>query len=218
MSRSVEPQSNPHGQGEAKHCHDGAGSEHDYRGHARELPAQLNGRLVSWCLPPRGAGATEYRVAASAGRGYGSDMRYVCEAGERTWFQIETEAEAAAESKLMNHAVEKHFREAKAEAATSYVPPDGPVFEQNIGLAAHVSRVMPTFLTLRDAEGNGLATAMIPRRGLAPPRPIVVGRGNTDPYPEHGDAIRRLGEHLGLTLDRGRCFPYAGRQQSISRR
>jgi hypothetical protein len=38
--------------------------------------------------------------------------------------------------------------------------------------------------------------------------PIIVGPGNSDPYPEHGDAIRALGSHFGLTLDRARCYPY----------
>ena len=34
-------------------------------------------------------------------------MRFVCDAPDRTtWFQIETEAEAALESDLMQHAVE----------------------------------------------------------------------------------------------------------------
>src|SRR3954452_14052155 len=40
-------------------------------------------------------------------------MRFVCDAPHgQAWFQIETEAEAALESDLMNHAVEKHFRQA----------------------------------------------------------------------------------------------------------
>ena len=39
-------------------------------------------------------------------------------------------------------------------------------------------------------------------------RPIVVGADNNDPYPEHGEAIRELGEHYSLTLDPGRCYPY----------
>jgi hypothetical protein len=141
-------------------------------------------------------------------------MRYVCEAGEKTGFQIETEVEAAAESKLMNHTVEKHFMRAKGEASASYVPPDAPHFEQNIGLTAHTERVMPMFFTLRDADGNGLATAMVPRRAAQASSiasPIVVGRLNTDPYLEHREAIHRLGEHLGVTLDRGRCFPYGRR-------
>ncbi|WP_244610325.1 hypothetical protein [Microvirga pakistanensis] len=69
---------------------------------------------------------------------------------------------------------------------------------------------MPVFLTLRDAEGNGLATAMLPPRGRNDPsfKIIVVGPENRDPYPDHGEAIRKLGEHFGLSLDRSRCYPY----------
>jgi hypothetical protein len=40
-------------------------------------------------------------------------------------------------------------------------------------------------------------------------RAIVVGPGNSDPYPRHGDAIEALGKHLGMSLPRERCFPYA---------
>ena len=48
-------------------------------------------------------------------------MQFVCDAdGQKTWFRIETEAEAAQESQLMSHAVEKHFRRAHEEAAQSY--------------------------------------------------------------------------------------------------
>ena len=32
--------------------------------------------------------------------------------------------------------------------------------------------------------------------------------GNADPYPEQGDAIRALGQHYGMTLERARCYPY----------
>ena len=39
-------------------------------------------------------------------------------------------------------------------------------------------------------------------------KPIIVGFDNSDPYPEHGDAIRVLGRHYGLTLDPARCYPY----------
>ena len=143
-------------------------------------------------------------------------MQYVCDAaGRKTWFRIETEAEAARESEMMRHAVEKHFRRAQELASQAYKPTPGPLVEQDIGRAAHVRRTMPVFLTLRDAEGNALATAM-----LSPPRlqaarrddlacsPIVVGPGNGDPYPEHGEAIRDLGRHFALTLDRARCYPY----------
>ena len=138
-------------------------------------------------------------------------MQFVCDAaGQKTWFRIETEAEAAQESELMRHAVEKHFRQAYERAAQTYTPPPGPYVEQDIGRAAYIRRTMPMFLTLRDAAGNALATAMLPPQGREDRAfsPIIVGPGNSDPYPEHADAIRDLGRHFGLTLDRGRCYPY----------
>ena len=138
-------------------------------------------------------------------------MQYVCDAPEgKTWFRIETEGEAARETDLMGHAVEKHFRKARDEATATYVPRPVPYVEQEIGLRTHLESVMPTFLTLRDAEGNGLATAMLPPQGRNDRsfRPIVVGPKNVDPYPQHGQAIETLGEHFGLTLDRARCYPY----------
>jgi hypothetical protein len=140
-------------------------------------------------------------------------MRYVCDAGPNAWFEIETEAEAALESQLMAHAVEKHFAQAFAAARASYVPPVGPFVEQDIGLKAHIRRAMPKFFTLRDPDGNGLATAML-RSSSAPPSAlpgIVVGQGNSDPYPEYAGAIRTLGEHFGVELDRRRCYPYSHR-------
>ncbi|MBW8271377.1 hypothetical protein [Caldovatus aquaticus] len=138
-------------------------------------------------------------------------MRFVCDAaGRKTWFLIETEAEAAQESQLMRHAVEKHFRRAYEQAAQAYRPTPGPYIEQDIGRAAHIRRTMPMFLTLRDEEGTALVTAMLPPTGREDRGfdPIIVGQGNGDPYPEHGDAIRDLGQHFGLSLDRIRCYPY----------
>jgi hypothetical protein len=138
-------------------------------------------------------------------------MRFVCDTAERkAWFRIETEAEAARESELMRHAVEKHFRRAYEQASQAYRPAPGPFVEQDIGRAAHILRAMPVFLTLRDGDGTALATAMLPPAGRADPAcsPMVVGPGNGDPYPEHGDAIRDLGAHFGLPLDRARCYPY----------
>ena len=69
---------------------------------------------------------------------------------------------------------------------------------------------MPLFLTLRDAEGKGLATAMLPPDGKDERsfKPIIVGPANADPYVQHGEAIAKLGRHYGLTLDPARCFPY----------
>jgi hypothetical protein len=138
-------------------------------------------------------------------------MQFVCDAQHKTWFRIETDAEAISESQAMAHAVEKYFRQAREQAAKSYVPPRASHFvEQNIGLKAHIQRVMPIFLTLRDAEGTPLATAMLPPAGQGAEsfRPIIVGHGNSDPYPEHGEAIERLARHYGLTLDPARCYPY----------
>jgi hypothetical protein len=123
-------------------------------------------------------------------------MRYVCDApGGETWFRIETEPEAVKE---------------KEKAAQSYQPPSKTFFEQEIGLKAHLQREMPLFLTLRDSEGNALATAMLPPAGRDDRtfRSIVVGPGNGDPYPEHGEAIKALASHLGIALERERCYPY----------
>ena len=139
-------------------------------------------------------------------------MQFVCDAPpNKTWFRIETEGEAALESRAMNHAVEKFFKQAYEHAAKTYVPPrSAPYIEQNIGLKAHIQRVMPMFLTLRDPEGKALVTAMLPPLGKDERsfKPIIVGFDNSDPYPEHGDAIRQLGRHFGLTLDAARCYPY----------
>ena len=143
-------------------------------------------------------------------------MRFVCDAANgKAWFRIETEAEAARESELMRHAVGKHFRRAQEQASQSYRPAPGPFVEQDIGREAYIRRTMPVFLTLRDGEGTALATAMLPPQRLqAAGRddvaicPMVVGPGNSDPYPEHGEAIRDLGEHFGLALNRARCYPY----------
>ncbi|MBX9700041.1 MAG: hypothetical protein K2X74_11435 [Acetobacteraceae bacterium] len=138
-------------------------------------------------------------------------MQFVCDAPDgTTWFRIETELEAARESELMSHAVEKHYRRAQDAAAQSYEPGPVPFIEQDIGRAGHIRRTMPRFLTLRDENGTALVTAMLPPAGGGDPefRPIVVGPGNADPYPEHAEAIAALGRHVGLTLDRARCYPY----------
>jgi hypothetical protein len=138
-------------------------------------------------------------------------MQYVCDAPDgKTWFRIETVEEAAKESALMNHAVEKHFRQQWDTAATSFKPASTVYIEQNIGLKSHVQREMPLFLTLRNSDGDGLATAMLPPTGKDKSgfRIIIVGPGNSDPYTEHDSAIRALGTHFGITLDRDSCYPY----------
>lgn len=138
-------------------------------------------------------------------------MRHVCDAPQgKTWFRLESEAEAEAESNVMRHAVEKYFRREQEKATQSFRPKSTVFFEQEIGLREHVQREMPLFLTLRDDDGVPLATAMIPpvgrdERGF---RSIIVGPANADPYPLHADAIRTLAEHFRIALDRARCYPY----------
>ncbi|WP_201838017.1 hypothetical protein [Microvirga zambiensis] len=139
-------------------------------------------------------------------------MQFICDTpGGKSWFRIETEGEAAFESDAMSHAVEKHFHLAWEAAVDSYRSSGRSFVEQNIGLKDHVRRVMPLFLTLRDPEGSTLATAMLPPGGQYDPsfRIIIVGRENRDPYPEHEGAIAMLGQHFGLNLDRGHCYPYS---------
>jgi len=138
-------------------------------------------------------------------------MQYVCDAGTATWFRIETLGEAVLESQAMNHAVERFFRDAYDKAAASFVPPKSlAAFEQRIGLKAHVQRSMPRFLTLRDKDGAALVTAMLPPEGQDARgfRPVIVGPANADPYPAYGAAIKALADHVHLTLDPARCYPY----------
>ncbi len=138
-------------------------------------------------------------------------MQFVCDGPNGTWFRIETEGEAMQESQLMGHSVEKYFHEAAAAAADSFVPPPtSRPFEQKIGLKEHVQKKMPVFLTLRDRDGTGLVTAMLPPAGRDERsfRPIVVGPNNADPYTKHAEDIKALARHYGLTLDPARCFPY----------
>lgn len=136
-------------------------------------------------------------------------MEYVCDApGDLTWFRLVTDGEATAESVAMRHAVDKHFRRERERAAESFQPLTTVFIEQDIGKEAHIQRAMPLFLTLRNQDGDPLVTAMLPPRGKGGGTCIIVGPGNADPYPAHADAIRALGEHFGLTLDRAHCYPY----------
>ena len=139
-------------------------------------------------------------------------MRHVSDTADRkTWFRLETDLEADQESALMGHGVHKHFQRARECAAQSYKPSAAVYVEQNIGLEAHIQKVMPLFLTLRDSDGNGLATAMLPPGGVPDGgfRKIIVSVSNSDPYPDHEEAIRALAAHFGLTLDRESCYPYS---------
>jgi hypothetical protein len=151
------------------------------------------------------------RIHAGPEAMLGGGMRYACDApGGKTWFRIETESEAVGESEIMRHAVEKYFRKEQDKATQSFRPISNVFFEQEIGLKAHIQREMPLFLTLRDGDGNPLASAMLPPNGRDDRnfRIIIVGFENADPYPEHCLAIEALGKHFDLVLDRLRCFPY----------
>ncbi len=139
-------------------------------------------------------------------------MKFVCDGPNgTTWFRVETEAEAEREAALMEHAVAKHFRRAMDAATVSYKPTSTVYIEQNIGLAAHLQKVSPLFLTLRENDGTALVTAMLPPQGekQAGFRFIIVGAKNGDPYDGHHDAIAALDQHFGLPLDRADCFPSA---------
>lgn len=141
-------------------------------------------------------------------------MKFVCDApGGRTWFRLETEAEADAESELMRHAVAKFFRRERERAIAAWRPPaTAPAIERDIGLKDFIARTMPLFLTLRDDEGDGLATAMLPPEKSEAPesfRIIIVGPANSDPYEAHADAIAALAQRLGVPLPRDVCYPYS---------
>jgi hypothetical protein len=139
-------------------------------------------------------------------------MEFICDApGNKSWFRIETEAEAAADSLSMNHAVEKFFLAEEEKAVRKYRSSEPGFVEREIGLKAHLLRSMPMFLTLRDSLGRPLATAMLPPNGResATFRPIIVGSANSDPYPAHHGAIEALSRHYLIALERVRCFPYA---------
>ncbi len=50
-------------------------------------------------------------------------MKYICDAPDKkTWFRLETEAEADRESELMDHAVAKHYRREREKAMGGFKP------------------------------------------------------------------------------------------------
>ena len=67
-------------------------------------------------------------------------MKFVCDApGGKTWFRIETSAEAMRESEIMGHSIEKHFAKARENAARSFTPASS-----SANLYAHVvNRLSP---------------------------------------------------------------------------
>lgn len=138
-------------------------------------------------------------------------MRFVVDAPNgKSWWRLETEAEAAQESQMMRHAVEKYFCLEREKATHSFQPASKTFIEQEIGLKAHIQKEMPLFISLRDQDGNAYVTAMLPPGGKDVPsaRIIIVGPQNSDPYVGENEAIETLGKHFGLTLARDRCYPY----------
>lgn len=129
----------------------------------------------------------------------------------KTWFRIETEAEAIAEASAMRHAVDQYFIRAQEQARASYRPVDAQGIERDIGLKSHIARSMPLFLTLRADDGEALVTAMLAPDGRVERgfRVIIVGPNNADPYPLQGEAIAALAAHFDQKLERERCYPYA---------
>jgi hypothetical protein len=138
-------------------------------------------------------------------------MRFVCDTGENTWFEIETEGEAALESELMAHAVQKHFCQAYAAARASYVPSVGPFVEQEIGLKDHIRRAMPRFFTLRDPEGNGLTTAMLRLSCAADSRTPAIIELDPEMLPKLSNCTALFRVRIGIAgaHDRARCYPYS---------
>jgi hypothetical protein len=141
-------------------------------------------------------------------------MQYVCDApGQKTWFRIETESEAALESQAMHHALEAHFqRERQAAIATYHPPRTLNNIEKNIGLDAHVAHAMPRFLSLRDNAGTPLASAMLPpAKACGTLRPTIVGPAYADAYVAQDDAIAALEKTVGMSLRRERNNPFESR-------
>jgi hypothetical protein len=70
---------------------------------------------------------------------------------------------------------------------------------------------MPVFLTLRDWEGNALATAMLPPDGKdrGGSRIIIVAASNADPYPEQDAAIAALERISASNSIATVYFPYS---------
>jgi hypothetical protein len=138
-------------------------------------------------------------------------MQFVVDAPNgKSWWRLETEAEAAHESQMMRHAVEKYFCLEREKAKQSFQPASRTFIEQEIGLKAHIQKEMPLFISLCDQDGNAYVTAMLPPGGKDNPaaRIIIVGPQNGDPYVGEHEAIEALGKHFGLTLERDRCYPY----------
>ena len=118
-------------------------------------------------------------------------MKYVCDApAGKTWFRIETEAEAASESDVMRHAVEKFFRKEQEKATqTLSTAVQGLLRAGDRAQGAH---------SARDAAVPDLARR---RRHAAGHRHAAAGRAGRPQLPaDH----RRHGERRPLCRARRR--------------
>ena len=62
-------------------------------------------------------------------------MQFFCDAPDgKVWFRIETEGEAAQESRLMSHTVEKYFRRERDKVVQSWRAERPDALERDIGL------------------------------------------------------------------------------------
>jgi len=107
------------------------------------------------------------------------------------------------ESEVMKVRIDTEFRNERDRATRSYRPhPRLQSIERDIGLNAHVLRVMPIFLTLRDREGTALANAVLPpedkSRGVD--HSVVVGPDYANPFASQSDAIKALEQHYDISL------------------
>jgi len=139
-------------------------------------------------------------------------MRHICDAPDgNAWFRLETESEADWESVRMRHGLAERFRLERARAVRSYRTGPAPFSGRAITLERHIRIEMPIFLSLRGRHDEPLVTVMLAHanREHRDAEFVVVGKGNSDPYPAHGRAIDALADKLGIDLGRARCFPSA---------
>lgn len=119
-------------------------------------------------------------------------MKPIVEHDHGTWFEIETRAQAQEETDRMEHAVVFYF---VADART----------QEASGTKTY------RYFSFREGD-TSVVTARVPLAGVAETQgPIVVGRRNSDPYPDHGDAIEALAAAISTPLPDS-CYPYPRRQ------
>lgn len=119
------------------------------------------------------------------------------------WVQLETQDEADREMHLSQTSV-------------------GRFFQRDHSMAAMMKSTPPSYYSLRMGEGGveqALVTARILENASASPFAevmdrdfVFVGQRNVDPFPEHGDAIVRLGKALNIEIGED-AYPYGRRAE-----